>query len=380
MVIPNVFLMKEGSFMTKILISGYYGFDNAGDDAVLYGIISSLKKIDPNVHLNILSNQVEKTSQLFDIPTYDRWSLLEIIKQIMRADLVILGGGTLLQDRTSPRSPLYYLGITFFSKLFRKPVLYYGQGFGPIVHPFSKIMIKLIVNHVDAITVRDKHSAEEIRSYGVTKAPIYTTADPALTIDPREANKEEARELLRSYHIDLEKPIAYVAIRDWKNEQNYKKEIAKACDYVVRKGWQIVFLTMQNQEDLTPSLDILLQMEENGVVIEQPLNFKEIMGLIGVGQLMIGMRLHAIILSALLDVPFLPISYDPKIDRFAESFNKFAVENIQQIKADQLITEIDQIISHLPEQKKIIKEMIPSIIEVAAKSADIVFDVLKKKG
>ena len=364
--------------MTKILISGYYGFDNVGDDAVLYGIISSIQKMNPTIQFRVLSNQVDKTSQLFAIPTFDRWNLFEIIKQIIKADLVILGGGTLLQDRTSPRSPLYYLGITFFAKLFRKPVLYYGQGFGPIIHPLSRRLIPLIVNRVDAITVRDKQSAEEMRNYGVTKTSIYTTADPALTIDPREPNMEEAKKLLRSYQVDLEKPIAFVAVRDWKKEQDYKQALAKACDHLVQKGWQVVFLAMQNQDDLIPSLDIIVKMKEKGIVIEQPLSFKEIMGLIGVGQLTIGMRLHAIIFSAVMNVPFIPISYDPKIDRFAESFGKYPVEDIQQLKAERLIDQIDRVIADLSKEKKQIRETMKTIAKQAAKSAEIVFQVLKQ--
>ena len=78
--------MKEGQTMTKVLISGYYGFDNAGDDAVLYGIISSLKKIDPLIEISVLSNHVEETKRLFQIPAYDRWNIKEILKQISKVD------------------------------------------------------------------------------------------------------------------------------------------------------------------------------------------------------------------------------------------------------------------------------------------------------
>lgn len=119
-------------FMTRILISGYYGFDNAGDDSVLFGIIGSLKKQIPNVELAVLSNTPEDTQRLFGISSFNRWKIGTIIQEIKKSDLLIMGGGSLLQDATSPRSVIYYLGIAMIAKILRKPVIFYAQGIGPI--------------------------------------------------------------------------------------------------------------------------------------------------------------------------------------------------------------------------------------------------------
>src|SRR5690606_41717164 len=96
--------------MGKILISGYYGFDNAGDDSVLYGIINSLQKHDASLQFSVLSNQPEKTEQMFGIAAYNRWNDIEVIGQLKKHDLLLMRGGSLLQDATSPRSALCYLG------------------------------------------------------------------------------------------------------------------------------------------------------------------------------------------------------------------------------------------------------------------------------
>lgn len=365
--------------MTNILISGYYGFDNAGDDAVLYGIITSLKRLNPTVHIHILSNQPEKTSALFQLPAFDRWSLTSIFKQIRWADLVILGGGTLLQDRTSPRSPLYYLGITWLAKLLGKKVFYYGQGFGPIIHSSSKWFIRHIVNRVDAITVRDQASADEMRNYGVTKAPISVTADPALTIDPEEANKDEARNVLIRHNIDPNRHIAYVAIRSWKDEQKFKGELAKALDDLSSQGWQIVFLPMQYPNDIEPSIDTIQQMKQPAFLIDEPLNFKQILNLISVGDLMIGMRLHAIILAAIVNVPFVSFSYDPKIDRFVESLGKKSCGSIEKIESEDLIKNISQVIQNIDEEIYELKKHIQPIIQKASLPATWVFELLQNK-
>ena len=290
-----------------------------------------------------------------------------------------LGGGTLLQDRTSPRSPLYYLGITLLAKMLGKPVFYYGQGFGPIVHHTSKRMIRYIANRVDTITVRDQQSGEEMKQYGIRKAPIYVTADPALTINPQEADFDEARELLGSYKVDLNKPIAFVSVRNWKNKNEFKKELAIACDHLVQQGWQVVFIAMQNPNDIKPSLEILLQMEEHAVVIDKALNFKQLMSLIGLGNLVIGMRLHAVILSALMNVPFIALSYDPKIERFAESLGKSSIASIDNLSASQLTNELDALIKRLPLEKEKLQKQLKPIVMQALKSAELVYKVLEDK-
>lgn len=365
--------------MTRVLIAGYYGFNNAGDDAVLYGIISSLRKTDPHIEIQILSNQPKKTTELFQLPASNRWSFTDIFSQIRRSDLVILGGGTLLQDRTSPRSPLYYLGITMLAKLMGKPVFYYGQGFGPIIHSFSKRMIKWIVNRVDAITVRDQESGLEMKAFGVHKAPIHVTADPALTINPDEANMAEARAILQSYRVNLDNKVAFVAIRDWKEEQNFKQELAISCDQLRQHGWEVVFIPMQHPSDLSPSIDTIEKMKEQAFLIDQPLNFKQIMSLISIGDLMIGMRLHAIILAAIMNVPFVALSYDPKIDRFVRSLGRECSGHIEELNSAKLTQQIDSVISQLEKEKEDLAAKIKPIIDKAYESADLLFHILKKK-
>lgn len=371
--------MGDSYTMTTILISGYYGFDNAGDDAVLYGIISSLQQVDPKINIRILSNQPEKTTQLFRLPAVDRWSFSAIFKEIKKADMVIVGGGTLLQDRTSPRSPLYYLGITLLAKILNKPVFYYGQGFGPIVHRFSKWMIRWIVNRVNTITVRDQASGDEMLAYGVKRAPIHVTADPALTIDPNEVNIDEAKQILGLYKVSPEQPIAYVSIRDWKDEQQFKSELARSCDHLVEQGWQVVFLPMQYPNDLSPSIDTIRQMTRPATLIDQPLNFKQIMSLIRLGQLMVGMRLHAIILAAIMNVPFVSFSYDPKIDRFVESVGKKITAPIEHLQHAELNQQITHVIQHLHEEKQNLREQIKPIVAKAFEPAKLAYNIYNKK-
>ncbi len=263
--------------MSRILISGYYGFNNAGDDVVLYGIISSLKREQPNISLAVLSNQPDRTAELFGIEAYNRWSFGTIVRELSRSDMLVMGGGTLMQDVTSPRSVLYYLGIVTIAKLLGKPVVFYAQGFGPILKSLSRTMIKRVVNHVNIITVRDYESGEDFKACGVKKAPIYITADPALTISPDDIADQRGNELLHGMFDDPSKPLVAISVRDWKQEQQFKQKIARAADSFIMRGWNVLFLPMHVPSDLAPSQEIMDQMSQPGArLLDAPVTFHDI--------------------------------------------------------------------------------------------------------
>lgn len=360
--------------MSKVLISGYYGFDNAGDDTVLFGIIRSLQKLDPAIQISVLSNKPRETTALFGIPAYNRWRFSTIVQQLKQTDLLIMGGGSLLQDATSPRSVIYYLSIVTIAKLLNKPVIFYAQGFGPISHRFSKLLIRWIVNKVDVITVRDEGSAEDMKRLGVRR-PIHISADPAIMIRPEDVDLDASRSrLLRNGKKSLA-----ISIRAWKNEQKYKKEIAKMADEMIEKGWNVYFLPMQYPADVPPSQDILHEMEQPGaIVINEQMNFHEIISFIGNMDFVIGMRLHSIILAAVMGVPFVGVSYDPKIDRFVERVKMDSAGSIQTLKYETLSQIVNRNLRAREEVAERLKKQVAELVVEAEQSGVLATKLLHK--
>lgn len=370
---------KKVAFMARILISGYYGFDNAGDDTVLYGIISSLTKHMPDAELAVLSNTPTETQALFGIPAFNRWRMGAIISQLQKSDLLVMGGGSLLQDATSPRSVIYYLGIVMMAKMLGKPVIFYAQGIGPITKTISKRLIRMIVNRVDVITVRDEQSGEDLKSLGVTNAPIYVTADPAVTINSNQVDISFGQSVIQKYKPNTKKPIMAISVRAWKNEQQYKKMIAQFADEALRRGWEVFFLPMQNPADLAPSLDIVKQMSEPGaVVIEEKMNFKQIFSFIGASDFILGMRLHSVILAAVMNIPFAGISYDPKMDRFVQRLGMTSAGHIKDLKYDSLLANVEPLLADLPAAQEKIRRNIGTLVQEAEKSSLLAVELLKR--
>lgn len=360
--------------MKKVLISGYYGFDNAGDDTVLFGIISSLRQHHPAIDIAVLSNKPRETTALFGIPAYNRWSFSTILRQLKRADLLLMGGGSLLQDATSPRSVMYYLSIVTMAKLLHKPVIFFAQGFGPITHPLSKVLIKTIVNKVDVITVRDQGSADDMRNLGVTQ-PIHITADPAVTIRPSDVDLSLAKPKL----VPNGNKSMAISIRKWKNEENYKKVIAQMADEMVRKNWNVYFLPMQYPADVAPSRDIIRYMKEPGaILLDEQMNFQQIISFIGNMDFVLGMRLHSIIIAAVLGVPFVGISYDPKIDRFIERVEMDSAGSIQTLTYDSLREVVHRNLNELSLVKERLSPKIQELLHQAEKSSLLAIELMKK--
>ena len=111
--------MKTGS-TPKIVISGYYGFDNCGDEAVLLAMLHCLKKTIPNARMTVLSNNPEQTRKQHGVGAVNRWNPVKIAIKLLTCNLLISGGGSLLQDVTSARSPGYYLGVIKMALFLKK--------------------------------------------------------------------------------------------------------------------------------------------------------------------------------------------------------------------------------------------------------------------
>ncbi|TYP57815.1 polysaccharide pyruvyl transferase CsaB [Thermosediminibacter litoriperuensis] len=302
--------------MNKILVSGYYGFGNAGDEAILMAIVESLKKLDNNISIKALSANPKETKRMHGIDAVHRTNPFLVIKAIAEADLVLSGGGGLLQDVTSSRSIPYYLLIVYLAKKMGKRVMFYANGVGPVNRKLNKRLIAAVGNTVDLITVRDDNSRDQLMSLGVKNPPIYVTADPAFALKP--VDDETGFGILRWKGINFDEGSLKigVSVRPWNLGKN-RQVIAETCDYLIKNhDATIVFLPMQFPQDYSESLEIMGLMKGKARVIDEPLGPRELLWISGQMDLLCGMRLHALIFGAIMGVPLLGLAYDPKVENF----------------------------------------------------------------
>ena len=305
----------------RVLISGYYGFHNIGDEAILKSIITALRQEKPDIKITVLSNDIEHTKKTYNVDAINRWNVAKIYLELLKSDGLISGGGSLLQDVTSSRPITYYTAIMKLAKLARKPVFIYAQGVGPINEDKNKKAVKKILNKVSYITLRDKESLDIVKSIGVTK-DIEIVPDPVMgfSIEGFESNI-----------CDKYNGLNYITIsvRDWeKATTNFLEKIAKSCDEIVASGISVVFIPMHGEHDYKTSKKVVDMMTEKADIFDYSASIEEKILCIKNSELMIGMRLHALIFAATVNTPMIGISYDPKIDSFLDIVNQPCIGSV----------------------------------------------------
>lgn len=366
--------------MAEILVFGYYGFHNAGDEAILAGMLQALRELAPDLSITVVSGTAAETRAMHGVKAVSRGAVRQIWQAIGRADLVICGGGSLLQDVTSSRSLTYYLGLVALAKARSKPVLFYAQGIGPISGVVGRSLIPLIVNTVDAITVRDRESAETLRRLGVRRPPVTVTADPALGLGPTDPGR--GAELLAAAGVDLSRPVIGVSVRPWKQwERQLEPVLARALDALIQEtGAQVAFLPMQQQSTDTEAANVVTRlMKEPAVVLEGPYSHEQLQTLIARCDLLIGMRYHALVFAAMNGVPLVGLSYDPKNDAFLRMIGEKAAGSTGRLNTGLLTDAARRALAEAPAFRERLLQRMAELTPLSRKNAQLAVDLLKRR-
>ncbi len=298
----------------RILISGYYGFDNAGDEAILAGTIGALRNRLPACDLTVLSADPSATHAAYAVRAVDRWHWPTVWREVGAADLLLQGGGGLVQDATSAKSALYYLGVLAAARMRRTPYIIYAQGVGPLSGRTIRWLTGRLFSRAAAVTVRDQGSAALLGELGVACEPITVTADAAALLEPAPA--EDVAHLLPD---PADGPRVGVALREAPGAGALVEGARRAARWLAGEhGAQVLFLALHPQTDSELAERSASESDARFLDPQDRLSPADLMGVIGSLDFVIAMRLHAAIFAATLAVPFVALSYDPKVAAFAE--------------------------------------------------------------
>lgn len=321
--------------MKKVVISGYYGFNNAGDEAILSGLLFALReeaaKRGKKISFTVLSAAPSATAARYGVKAVGRLNLWQIIKEIGSCDLFLSGGGGLLQDSTGRSlSVVYYLGLVFLARLLGKRAVLYAHGIGPVEKPFNRRLMRL-ANLARQVSVRDEASLEELRRLGVNRPPVELTADPVFLLQPREPAFS-----LR----EKDRPLFALAVRPGKGEEHYLKEIALAADRLAEEfGASLVLIPMYPGMDLPVTKKLASMLQAEAEVLGGILDPRELLGLFACFDLVISVRLHALIFAAAAGVPMVGIGYDPKVTVFLERLDLSPAGSTLDLNAEVLLAQ-----------------------------------------
>jgi len=365
----------------RVLLSGYYGFANVGDEAVLQSIIKGLKNSSPNVDITVLASSPEITEEVTQVKSVNRNSFFKIIFELIKCNVFVSGGGTLLQDTTSTKSFLYYIGLIYLAKLFFKKVIIFAQGFGPLEIRVNRFLARFILNRVNLITLRDNDSYFELQKLGVRRPPIYVTADPSfiLNIPP----KKLGLKTLSLEAIRTDKPLIGLAIRtiSEENEELLHNALAKAIDWADKTyNLSPVFVLFQCPEDMEESSKVINSMLAKSNIVYKICQPDEMISIISNLDLLIGMRLHSLIFAAMCEVPMLGISYDPKVESFMKEIEQPYLNIDSAVDFKRIRDPLAWIIENKDKIKKSLKAKRKEFIKHAKTNFDLFYGFLPPQG
>ena len=290
----------------NVFLNGYYGYANAGDEAVLAAILQHLGAQFQNpaasagastcsANFIVTSGDAAQTQREHDAPAHPvraigRQAPRALLQQIRACDLFVSGGGSLVQDVTSLRNVIYYTGLMRFARLARKPLMIYAQGIGPLNQSLSRKLARAAFNGATCLCVRDQSSAQLLREIGVRRE-IHVTADPVWALDAENLPP-------------LAEKSWTLALRSW--PENDGGDGAYLSDLAKKQGARLRLLPLQPQHD-GPILRRYLQQHGDAAhdefVDTAAMPVRQIVGEAGRSDLMIAMRLHALIFAASQGVP-----------------------------------------------------------------------------
>lgn len=300
--------------MTKtVLLCGYYGEHNLGDDALLASLLGQMPSaLTPLV----TAYDGAAVASRHGVSTVQRRSPKQVLAALSRSDALVFGGGSLLQDSTSFQSLLYYAALIAAARLQGKPVLLWAQGLGPLRRRRSRALVRALLPLITAITWRDPESAALAERLG--RADHYG-ADAVWAL-PREQWLGRGGPIVICW-----RPTDLLQGQGW---SPYLQALADLADAESREVLWVPFHRDQDQHLLADLIDqglipSALAQRSRQVTPATP---QEAMAVFRSAGLVIAMRLHALILAALSGAPVAALSYDPKVRACADQLGCSCVD------------------------------------------------------
>ena len=377
----------------KIILSGYYGFDNCGDEALLWAIIHCLKSLKPDIRITVLSGNPRKTRELYAVDAVNRWNPVRIALALISCRLLVSGGGSLLQDVTSGKSLSYYLLVIRIAAFFKKRVMVYSQGIGPLINEKNRNRVQNTLTRCSIITVRDKRSAELLREIGVNR-DIQVTCDPVMAFSPDDINFEDIMEIL--HDIGISRPLVnisgdasetgtskinkipqarkllMVVMRCWDNNRHISP-VAELLDAQIKRGWDVLLTPAHYPGDMEALDKVTELMSEKPYLLDKCLTARQFLALTACADRVFSMRLHGLICALAAGTPMLGLSYDPKVDGFMEEagLSSYCLhfEDFEYKAAERLMSDLDSISPQLQQDLAIRTQKMRKLAWESAKNA-----------
>ncbi|MDR1669595.1 MAG: polysaccharide pyruvyl transferase CsaB [Oscillospiraceae bacterium] len=360
-----------------LTICGAYGMNNAGDDAILEAILLEIRQEDPDVPVRILSRSPPMTRLAFRERCFHSFHLFALFRALGKSRVFLCGGGTLIQDGTSRRSLWFYLFTIWLARKRGCRVAMLGCGVGPVQTPFNRrLTARVLSRNVEVITLREEVSRRELDKLGVKIPKILLSADPALILEPEESEKVDS--LLLKQGVPLGGRYIGFALRDWPGLSQKLPEIVTAVEYAYSEyGLTAVFIPVERRKDIQPGERAAALVACPCHVLRETGSARLTIGLLSRMEMVVAMRLHALIFASGQGLPMVGLPYTDKVSAFMDYMGQRLYTPLKDVTASRLIRHIDSAmalqgnrkarldaVATLREREKINREVLAELLKI----------------
>jgi len=345
----------------RIVVSGYYGFGNVGDEAVLAAALGAIRTRLPAARITVLSAAPAQTRRLHHVHSIPRAGP-GVVRALAGADLFLSGGGSLVQDATSARSALYYLGLLALASVVSRRTMVFAQGIGPVRRGWIRRLARAVLDRVHLITVRDEDSLHALRELGVQQT-AHLVADPVFALDP--APEDHVRDLVGAAGRG---PRIGLALRSWGDDAHLETVVEALRGAKAALGATVLVFALHPARDLPICRAAAAAL---GAQVVADLPPRETMAAIGTVDVLVAVRLHALIFAVAMGVAPVGLSYDPKVDGLFRRLGTGHLLPLSGLQAGQLQQAITSAWSAREELRSRLLQRRAALREDALRAADL---------
>ena len=370
--------MPQSRETLRVGITGSYGGLNLGDEAILQSIVTQLRAERP-VEITVFSRNPDDTRARHNVEhvlPVRELSRQEVLPEVERLDLLIVGGGGILFDAEAQ----LYLREAKLAQEAGVPVAVYAVSAGPLQERQAQTLVRDVLNRAALITVRERRARQVLENVGVTR-DIVVTADPALLLQPEPLPPDA----LKREGIDEQHLLVGLSVREPGvaapdiDVDHYLTLLANASDFMVdRYDADLVFVPMEpTRLDPQQSHAVISRMScaKRATVLKGDYTSRQVLELMGHFHFALGMRLHFLIFAALQGVPFVALPYAAKVTGFLDDL-ALGQPPLEEVNAGRLLAYIDRSWDLRRNFAERIERKLPALQERAHQSGRLVLDLV----
>lgn len=406
--------------MTRLLITNAYSARNAGDAAILLGMVESLRRnpafADAEIAVSSADHPADAVRYPFPVapsfhslrtavpggngirclhfllallPLSVAWALAwrlagvdlplprglrELMRRYAAADLVVAAGGGYLYTTSIVHGNvmlLIHLHSFLLATLLGKPVYLYAQSVGPFAASFQARLVRAALARVRLVEVREEVSRRLVEGWRLP-VPVHEAADAAFLLPADVGDAPSLPGPAAALRVGI---TVRRWLRDPVEQSRYQTEVAGFVDRLIDgHDAEVVFVPQvtceaEHDDDRRVAREVASRVRRADRVrlIEEEMPAAAVKALCGSADLFVGTRMHSNIFALSQAVPVVAVSYQPKTEGImAQAGLSDLVVPIREATADRLLALVERALARDGEIRGDLRRRLPELEASAA--------------